>query len=63
MLIYEIARQIHSSLNTEHTLSCKFPSGTGFITVKSIYEDQVTVLKFKLDPQTSIEVSVLLNKT
>ena len=64
ILIYEIVRHIEEytdeSVNVKPDLSCIFPSGTGFITVKSIWGEHSIVQKFKLDPKTSIEVSVPL---
>ena len=56
MLIYEIARRIRSSRNTEHTLSCTFPLGTGFVIVKLFWSDRPTeVYEFELalEPQLS----------
>ena len=58
MLIYEIARHIHSYRNTGHTLSCTFPSGTGFVIVKLLWSGRPTkVYKFELalKPQLSIK--------
>ena len=63
MLIYEIVRHINGLPLPGYTLGCTFPSGTGFIAVKLILVDQSTVQNFKLDPKTSIKVSVLLNRT
>ena len=63
MLIYEISRHINNNITWDHTLSCTFPSGTGFVAVKSNDGGQSTVLKFKLDPDTPIEVPVVRDET
>ena len=58
MLIYEIARHIHYSRNTKHTLSCTFPLGTGFVIVKLFWSGRPTkIQKFELalKPQFSIK--------
>ena len=64
MLIYEIARHImHLNTeymrNTEYTLNCTFPKGIGSINVTVIQnDDPVEILKFELDPEKSIRVSL-----
>ena len=59
MLIYETVRHIMDP-EIEFRLICTFPSRIGSINVTVIGEDKFKeVLKFKLDPETSIEVPVL----
>ena len=61
MLIYEISRHIHSLSNIIFTLSCTFPSGHEHINVIVIWNNKSEeIQKFKLDPETPIEVSVPL---
>ena len=62
MLICEIVRYIMRP-NTRYTLSCTLPSRIGFINVTVIFgrDEPKEVQKFELNPETSIEVSVLLN--
>ena len=64
MLNYEIIRHIveyaDDSVDDEPDLSCIFPSGTGFVAVKAIWGDDSIIRKFKLDPETSIQVPVPL---
>ena len=62
MLIYEIVRHMVKYTNDSPDLMCKFSSGTEFVAVKAIWgdEDGYTVRKFKLDPETSINVQVPL---
>ena len=62
MLIYEIVRHIVYPTITDPCLSCTFPSGHGHINVKLIWPPQqiIKALKFELNPETPIEVSVPL---
>ena len=62
MLIYKIARQITYRINKyEYTLRCTFPSGNRHINVKLICRDKPEeAQKFELNPETPIEVPVLL---
>jgi hypothetical protein len=59
MLIYVVVRVIveHCSI---FTLSCTFPKGNKYIDVELIWKDEgfTKVLKLKLDPKASIEVSL-----
>ena len=67
MLIYGIFRHI-TNPSPYFMLSCTFPSGHGHINVKLIQSGQPIgfVQKFELNPETPVEVPVLLssqNKT
>jgi hypothetical protein len=57
MLVCEIFRDLRSTQANE-TLSCRFPSRTGFICVTLLWDDESEVLTFKLEPGKSIEVPI-----
>jgi hypothetical protein len=58
MLIYEIVRYIVKT-PPGYTLNCTFPSGNRFIDIRLEKKRGLIVQKFKLDPETPIEVPVL----
>ena len=62
MLIYEIVRHIiDPEYKRDYSLNFTFSSGIGFIYVIVIWGDGFKEIhKFKLNPETSIEVSVPL---
>ena len=64
MLIYEIVRHIVDHFCNTYKLSCTFPSGNRHISVVlGFSQDQLTeVQKFKLDPETSIQIVVVLTQ-
>ena len=60
MIIYEIIRHI-IDIKLNCNLSCTFPSGNRLITVVLNFRDQSKeILKFELDPETPIKVSMPL---